>query len=391
MTAFIERLKSHRLVSLNQLPYFVHWVKLFLASGCSTENEFSLLLENKGKEDWQIRQALDAVKLYRNHIGFDGKVFVEIEDPLPVLLKKLQVRHYSKKTVKSYNYWCKDYLRYCCNLEQDERESTSFCNYMTYLALNRKVAASTQNQAFNAVLFLFRNVWNIEPSGINAVRARKPKRLPVVLSVSEVKSVLLNARGTTGIAIKLCYSSGLRLGEAIALRIKDIDFDSKTVMVRSGKGDKDRLTILAPSLVTVLKSQINSSRNLFDTSNIPVTLPNAICRKYPNAGRDWPWFYLFPSSRFCQDENSGEIVRHHIHPTSIQKEMSRAVKASGISKRAGIHTLRHCFATHLLMKGVDICEIQELLGHKHLETTRIYLHIMKRMTSASETVPDLLA
>jgi len=326
------------------------------------------------------------VRLYRQFFGgVSGRS--SALDPLDVLGDRLRVRHYSGKTVKSYLHWCRGYLDYCDGLNRDCRSSSSFTDYLTYLALQKKVAASTQNQAFNSILFLFRNVWGKEPSGIDAVRARKPKRLPVVLTPSEVKKVLENAGGAPGTVLRLCYSSGLRLGEAISLRVQDIDFESKSILVRSGKGEKDRITMLSPSIVPRLQVQLERAEELFRTASEPVTLPGALSRKYPNAGRDWRWWYVFPSPSLCRDE-SGAIVRHHIHPTGVQNEMREAVKASGITRRAGVHTLRHCFATHLLMSGMDLCEIQELLGHKNLETTRVYLHVMKNMRNSPRT--DLL-
>lgn len=391
MTGFIEEIKRRGVVEERHLPYFGLWVKRFLSSGCSDDGEFSSLLASEGKAEWQIRQALDALKLYREFAGGAAFFSAESGDPLSVMKERLLVRHYSRRTVKSYLYWCCDYLDYCRRWDRCGKESGSFCDYLTYLALKRKVAASTQNQAFNAVLFLFRNVWNEEPSGIDAVRARKPKRLPVVLSPEEVRKVLANVKGVAGSVLKLCYSSGLRLGESISLRVQDIDFDNRSIMVRGGKGNKDRLTILSESMIPELKARIDSSRRVFECGCVPVTLPDAIGRKYSNAGLSWPWWYVFPSAGICSDHSTGNPVRHHIHPSGVQREMSRAVSASGISKRAGVHTLRHCFATHLLMAGVDLCEIQELLGHKNLETTRVYLHVMKHMTDSPGKNVNLLA
>lgn len=383
-----EELQRRNLVSEKHIPFFRNWVRKFIGSGCLDDTAFSALLEEEGKPDWQIRQALDAVRLYRKLFG-GVATCREGSDPLETLIERLRVRHYSSKTVKSYLHWCKGFLDYCDGLNRDIRSSSSFTDYLTYLALQRRVSASTQNQAFNSILFLFRNVWEKEPSGIDAVRARKPKRLPVVLTPSEVRRVLEHAAGTAGTVLRLCYSSGLRLGEAISLRVKDIDFEGESILVRSGKGEKDRITLLSKSIVPRLLLQIEHAKKLFHQCSEPVSLPGALFRKYPKAGRDWRWWYVFPSSHLCRDIDSGRIVRHHRHPTGIQNEMRRAVKSSGISKHAGVHTLRHCFATHLLMSGVDLCEIQELLGHKNLETTRVYLHVMKGMSDTPRKM-DLL-
>ena len=390
LSTFIQSIKERGLVDSRHLPYFEMWVSKFLQSGCLNADEYASSLFSGGKEDWQVQQALHAVRLYRDFIGYDDCVTAGTGDSLKNLAQRLKVRHYSKSTVKSYLHWCRDFLEYCFKWERPEKESKSFCDYLTYLAISRQVSASTQNQAFSAVLFLFRNVFGIEPSGINAVRARKPKRLPVVLSPDDVKLILSNVRGSAGIVIKLCYASGLRLGEAISLRIKDIDFASCSILVRAGKGNKDRFTILSHSMIPELKVQLERSRQAFENGQVPVILPDAICRKHPSAGRNWSWWYLFPSLGICTDEITGQAARHHIHPSGVQREMHRAVVASGITRRAGVHTLRTCFATHLLMSGIDLCEIQELLGHKNLETTRIYLHVMKYLNDTPKKM-DLLA
>lgn len=390
LSGFIESIKMRGLVDSRHLPYFEMWVRKYLRSGSSDESDFAALLSSEGRKDWQIRQALDALRLHRDYTDNSDSPVDRTGDPLDDLALALKVRHYSRSTISSYSHWCGDYLSYCSRWERCRTESQSFCDYLTCLAIKRKVAASTQNQAFNALLFLFRNVFGIEPSGINAVRARKPRRIPVVLSPDEVRLVLGKVRGAAGTVIKLCYTSGLRLSEAISLRVQDIDFQGKTILVRGGKGNKDRLTVLSGTLIPELRVQIGKSRLLFDNGSVPVTLPDAICRKYNGAGKSWKWWYVFPSAGICSAEDTGQPVRHHFHPSGIQREMRRAVIASGISKRAGVHTLRHCFATHLLMSGVDLCEIQELLGHKSLETTRIYLHVMKHMNETPEKM-DLLA
>jgi len=189
----------------------------------------------------------------------------------------------------------------------------------------------------------------------------------------------------------LIYSSGLRLSEASRLRIQDINLENKSITVRSGKGNKDRITILSSSIISDLHKQLEKSRELFEDSVIPVSLPNALDRKYPNAGLEWGWQYCFPAQNASVDTVTGEIRRHHLHRTGIQKAMRKAVKEAGITRHAGVHTLRHCFATHLLMSGVDLCEIQELLGHKNLETTRVYLHVMKGFIQSVISPLDLLS
>ncbi|MCD4848566.1 MAG: integron integrase [Candidatus Aegiribacteria sp.] len=374
------------------LPYMFWWVKHYLFMQRPDAAEYSQILEEEGKEDWQIRQALDAVKLYHQ---FSGEIIPHeinglADNPVEDLVNKLQVRHYSSSTVKIYSHWCSRYLDFCSSRELKSEEDASFVAYLSYLALKKRVASSTQNQAFNAILFMFRNVWEREPEGINAVRARKPKRLPVVLTLDEVAAILINTSGVSGLVIRLIYSSGLRLKESLNLRVQDLNFESGSVMVRSGKGDKDRMTILSKELVPDLREHLGAVRNSFSGTDVPASLPNALERKYPNAGFEWKWQYFFPANRPSINPDTGDCLRHHLHPSTVQREMRNAVGQSGVNKHATVHTLRHSFATHLLMAGVDLCEIQELLGHRSLETTRIYLHVMKGMKQSVKSPLDLL-
>ncbi|NLP04594.1 integron integrase [Candidatus Fermentibacteria bacterium] len=350
-------------------------------------------LEREGKEPWQIRQALDAVKIYLQvfpeeaepdeHGSFEG-------DPAGRLTDALRIRHYSPSTEKTYAGWCRRYLAYCMKTSQDPREDSSFREFISSLALKDRVSSSTQNQAFNAVLFLFRNVWNTEPAGIEAVRARKGKRLPTVLTRKEVSALLTHASGTAGLVLKVIYSAGLRLHEALSLRIQDVDFEAGTIMVRGGKGDKDRVTLLADTIKDELNSHIAAIRETWTGSEVPVSLPDALERKYPNAGMEWGWQYVFPSRESSVDPGTGAIRRHHMHETAVQSMMRDAARKAGITKHASVHTLRHSFATHLLMAGVDVCEIQELLGHRSIETTRIYLHVMRNLKASVRSPLDLM-
>ena len=396
MQAKLEEFEVHlrklNMVTENQLPYLLWWVRHHLTLEEPEEALYADILDREGKQDWQIRQALDAVKLYHQ---FTGKQKVErysldSVDPVDILIEKLRIRHYSRSTVRTYSYWSRKYLRFCSEREMESRNDPSFVAYMSFLALRKHVAASTQNQAFNAILFLFRNVWEKEPEGIDAVRARKPKRLPVVLSQEEVGRVLGHTAGVPGLILRLIYSSGLRLSEALCLRVQDIDLGNGSVMVRSGKGNKDRMTILSRLLVPKLREHLDKVRAAFRGADIPVSLPIALDRKYPNAGSEWKWQYIFPATGPSVDPESGEVRRHHQHSSAVQRTMHKAVKQARIQKHATVHTLRHSFATHLLMAGVDLCEIQELLGHKSLETTRIYLHVMKGMKHSVESPLDLL-
>ena len=385
-TSFKEEIIRKGLVPEKNLPYFMMWVKKYFESCCKSEAEFSDFLSEQGREDWQIRQALDAVRLYREFSGGLNGEERFYGNPLQALERMLKVRHYSPRTVKVYLYWSRDFLGYCREFDIDNKADSSFRDYLTMLALKRKVAASTQNQAFNALLFLFRNLWGREPSDIDAVRARKPRRLPVVLSQEEVSRVLSHVKGIPGIVIKLCYSSGLRLSEALSLRVKDVSLEPGSITVRGGKGNKDRVTVLASRMIPVLREHLTVLKKRQEAALYKVSLPGAISKKYPAAGNSWKWWYLFPSTNICSFE--GNRVIHHIHPSTVQNEMRRAVLSSGISKRAGVHTLRHCFVTHLLMSCVDLCEIQELMGHKSLETTRIYLHVVKSLRNSVQSPLD---
>ena len=392
LEGFAQTLRERDLVPDNHVRYMLWWVSHYLSLGKPEDQKYADQLESEGREDWQIRQALDAISIYRNMYGKPDDKCLESDPPLRKLAESLRVRHYARSTVKAYLYWSERYLEYCDENSLDKRKDESFRVFLTHLALKKKVASSTQNQAFNALLYLFRNVWGQEPSEIDAVRARRPRRLPAVLTKDEVKKVLDAAgESVAALILRLIYSSGLRLSEALRLRVKDLDLNSCSITVRSGKGNKDRVTVLGRSLVPVLRHQLEAVRKTFKSSDVPASLPGALERKYPAAGMDWAWQYVFSSSGPSVEQETGLVRRHHIHRSGVQKTMRNAVKKAGIEKRAGIHTLRHCFATHLLISGVDLCEIQELLGHKSLETTRIYLHVMKGIRNDTESPYDLIA
>ena len=393
LSIYQQELKDKGLVREDIIRYMVLWVQRFLSLGQPDDAVFADSLEREGRQDWQIRQALDAVKIFRS-IHPDVNSIREISqslDPLNELRDCLRVRHYAKSTEKAYLHWCGEYLRYCSKGGHYEQADSSFRDYMTHLALVRKVASSTQNQAFNAVLFLFRNVWEMEPSGIDAVRARKSHRLPTVLSTEEIVKILSHTEGVHDLILQLIYSSGMRLSEALRVRVQDLDLQGCSVTVRGGKGDKDRVTVMGRTLVSRMKKQFEHVRRVLNAADVPVSLPSALERKYPGAGMEWCWQYVFPAGGPSVDPVTGAVRRHHLHRSGVQKAMRKAVRASGIDRRAGIHTLRHCFATHMLMAGVDLCEIQELLGHRSLETTRIYLHVMKGMKHSVESPLNLLS
>jgi integron integrase len=255
--------------------------------------------------------------------------------------------------------------------------------FLSHLATERDVAASTQNQALAALLFLYREVLEIDlPWLDDVVRAKRPARLPVVMSRDEVRAVLSAMSGVTRLMASLLYGSGLRLLECCALRVKDVDFQRSQIVVREGKGDKDRVTLLPGGLHAALRAQLQAAREQHQRDLAIgagwVELPHALDRKLPNAGREWPWQWVFPATRTYEHTETGQNRRHHLHETVVQRAVREGVRASGITKRATCHTFRHSFATHLLEDGTDIRTLQELLGHADVSTTMIYTHVLDR-------------
>lgn len=263
-----------------------------------------------------------------------------------------------------------------------EMGSTEVNAFLSHLAVNEQVSASTQNQALAALLFLYRNLLEQELELDGVVRARTRQRLPVVLSEAEVRAVRQQLEGDPALVVGLLYGSGLRLMEALRLRVKDLDIERRELTVRDGKGGKDRLTLLPESLVPALQEhllQVRSiHRNDLNAGWGRVLMPYALERKYPNASREWGWQWVFPQQKRWRDPATGHQGRHHLDPSVVQKAVKRAVAAAGVSKAASCHTFRHSFATHLLERGQDIRTIQELLGHKDVSTTMIYTHVLNR-------------
>lgn len=254
--------------------------------------------------------------------------------------------------------------------------------FLSYLAQHEHVSASTQNQALNALVFLYKHVLQKELGAIDAVRARRPKRLPVVLTQNEVAAILTFLSGPKAIMATLLYGSGLRLMECLRLRVKDIDIQMRQITVRDGKGFKDRMTVLPDSVIPALRNHLGRMKALHQVflkrGHGEVELPYALERKYPNAKHEWRWQYVFPAKNVSTDPRSGTRRRHHVHESTLQRAVKEAVRLAGINKHAGCHTFRHSFATHLLESGSDIRTVQELLGHKDVKTTMVYTHVMNR-------------
>ena len=294
-----------------------------------------------------------------------------------------RVRHLSKRTEKAYWWWVLRFLRFYRMRHPREMGEPEIAEYLTWLATHRKVSATTQNQALNALGFLYRDVYQRELKGLNQlVRARRPRRLPVVLSRSEVRGLFDLMEGTPRLVCRLLYGSGIRLLECMRLRVKDLEFEAHQVFVRGGKGNRDRVTILPSSLEEELRRMLVTNQKhharWVKKDRGWVETPGALMRKYPNAGREWTWQWVFPATRTYYDAESGQHRRHHLHESVIQREMRNAVIRSGIAKRASCHTFRHSFATHLLEDGSDIRTVQELLGHRDVRTTMIYTHVLNR-------------
>ncbi|MEA5417278.1 integron integrase [Synechococcus sp. BA-132 BA5] len=296
--------------------------------------------------------------------------------------EELQLRHYARRTVKSYVLWLRRFLRFHGLRHPRTMGSAEVEAFLTHLAVEGQVSASTQNQALAALLFLYRELLDkdIELEGV--VRARTRQRLPVVLSREEVRAVREQLEGTPGLVVGLLYGSGLRLIEALRLRVKDLDFERRELLVRDGKGGKDRVTLLPQSQIQALRHHLEQARKLhrldLEAGWGQVLMPGALARKYPKADREWAWQWVFPQARRWRDPTSGQEGRHHLDPTVVQKAVKQAMAAAGVSKATSCPTFRHSFATHLLEGGQDIRTIQELLGHRDVNTTMIYTHVLNR-------------
>ena len=296
---------------------------------------------------------------------------------------KIRVKHYSIRTEQTYLDWVRRYIRFHGLRHPRELGAEAVEAFLTHLAVKRNVAASTQNQAKSALLFLYKEVLGAELPWLDGVEsAKQSKRLPVVLSQSEATQLLAHMSGTAGLIARLLYGSGLRLMEGVRLRVKDLDLDRCEILVRDGKGAKDRVTVLPQRLMEPLAAQLAVTdalhkRDLSEGFGA-VYLPHALERKYPNAPREWAWQYVFPAERLSVDPRSGVRRRHHFDEQLVQRAMRDALRAAGIPKPATPHSLRHSFATHLLESGYDIRTVQELLGHADVRTTMIYTHVLNR-------------
>lgn len=307
----------------------------------------------------------------------------------------IRKKHYSIRTEQAYVERVKRFVLFHNKRHPKYMGEKEISEYLSHLATEQKVAASTQNQALNAIVFLYKHVLRIELGDFGHIeRSKRPERLPTVMAKSEVSRVLAAMSGTYGLMTKLIYGCGLRLMECVRLRIKDIDFERNQVIVRDGKGMKDRVTMLPEQLKPSLLEHLARVKVIHEQDIQKglgeVYLPFALERKYPNAAKEWGWQYVFPSERISKDHRSGKIRRHHLNESGLQRAVQSAARSAGLSKPVSPHTFRHSFATHLLESGYDIRTVQELLGHKDVSTTMIYTHVINKGGMGAESPLDML-
>jgi integron integrase len=312
------------------------------------------------------------------------------------VVEAIRVRHYSRSTAQAYVHWLRQFVRWSGRRHPREMGGLEVEAFLSYLATEREVSDSTQRQALSALLFVYRHVLGVDlPWMAQVVRAKPSQHVPVVLSRDEVRQLFARLRGERGLILRLLYGTGMRLHEALRLRVKDLDLERLQVTVRDGKGGKDRVTTLPRTLVPQIQWVLARRRRWHDvdiaTGHADVEMPHALARKYPRAASSWPWQYVFATPGYVTCPRTGSIRRHHLHPSGVQKAMQRAMAEAGIPKRASPHTLRHSFATHLLESGKDIRTIQELLGHADVSTTMIYTHVARIGASGVASPLDSLA
>ncbi len=291
--------------------------------------------------------------------------------------------HYSRRTEEAYIHWTKRFIYFHGKRHPSELGEADVTAFLNHLATDRNVAAATQNQALSALLFLYKEALGTDLPWLDGlVRAKRPERMPVVLTVEEVQKLLSCLEGTQWLMVSLLYGTGIRLMECLRLRIKDVDFGYRQILVRDGKGEKDRITMLPERLIEPLRNQMERVRRIHDADLREgfgeVHLPYALARKYPRAGFEWIWQYVFPSKNRSADPEDGVIRRHHLDESVLQRAVKNASRITGIPKPVHCHTFRHSFATHLLQNGYDIRTVQELLGHADVSTTMIYTHVLNR-------------
>ena len=450
---FGEFLLRRRIVPEKNAKFYVAWVRKFLGQAAdpklSPEGRIEDFVEGLrregGREDWQVEQAERAVKTFfhafQNGAGLEERPAARVErdaagrvgvaETLAATRELLRTKHYSYRTEQTYLGWIGQFLEYQGSLgtsiqdsgvriqKEEKRAGSSTSNnqypmsndqqgagkvvvdgqgvksFLTYLATRRRVSAGTQNQAFSALVFLCREVLRLPEADLDAgVRAKASQRLPAVLSTEETARLLVAMAGTARLMAEVTYGGGLRVMECCRLRVKDVDFENDLLFVRDGKGGKDRSTLLAKSVKERLRAHLARVRELHAQDLAAgageARLPDALERKYPQAGREWGWQFVFPAQNLAVDPRGGKVRRHHASDAMLQRAVKEAVAKAGIDKPVSVHTLRHSFATHLLLAGVDLRQIQELLGHASVETTMIYTHVVKNLRAPATSPLDVL-
>ncbi|MBM3840759.1 MAG: integron integrase [Verrucomicrobia bacterium] len=414
---------------------FISWLqprRLKEAEG-SQIIEYLSYLEGTGLESWQLEQAGDALRrLYQGVLGVSWaqewpellpaeatpssesierglevfwarqgaqEKFAQVRQSYGAALertvKALRLRHYSYRTEQTYLEWIYRFLMQCGATAGPSVDTEHLRRFLEHLAVEAKVSAATQNQALSALIFLFREGFQQEPGAIGQfTRAKRSRRLPMVLTTEEVRRVLGAMEGVHRLMARMLYGSGLRLMECVRLRVKDVDFGAHQIVVRGGKGDKDRVTFLPQGMESELKQHLAGVKQMHEEDcrqgHGEVWLWESLGRKYPQAGREWGWQWVFPADRLSVDPRTGKVRRHHVHANGLQKAFAAAVRAAGMAKPASCHTLRHSFGTHLLESGYDIRTVQELLGHSDVSTTMIYTHVLNRPGIGAKSPLDRL-
>jgi len=399
---YLQQLANDPLVSNFRLNQSIDAIQIFLRDFLHKDYVEAIDWKAYKKDARDVRnstyiEALDIPELIAKRVQrFDATLRNRHEILLTKLIKVLRVRNYSRRTEDTYLLWISRFLRFIKSIEKDDISEQHVREFLEYLALSRHVSPNTQKLALNALSFLFNFGLERQLGSIGEfVKAKSQQRLPVVLSKDEVKLVfkqLTNSRHH--LMAGLLYGAGLRLMECVSLRVQDIDFDYQQIIVRNGKGFKDRVVPLPIKFTPALRAQISKVKTLFEADSSldidSVYLPFALEQKFPNAGKNLGWQFLFPSTRIATDQRSGKTRRHHLHPTALQRAISKAGKRSGVTKRVHSHVFRHSFATHLLEAGYDIRTVQALLGHSDVSTTMIYTHVLNKPGVTVSSPADLL-
>jgi integron integrase len=400
----LEALKDHPGFAAKTIPYRLGWIEKFCRDQPSLEalkkggavgyRGFINALVDSGRfEDWQIQQADESIYWFLRQFlqiraeeveGREAEAHLRTWDDLKnKVIERIRVKHHSMRTEKAYLGWINRFSLFAGKRSVHLINEKLVADFLSQLVLEGKVSAGTQNQAFSALLFLFREVLN-QPMELNdqILRAPERKKIPVVLTKSEMRRLIQVLSGTEQLMVQLIYGSGLRVSECTRLRVKDIGFEECVLIVRMGKGDKDRRTVFPKSLVNPLRKHLERVKELHQQDlakgHGEVYLPPALARKYKSAARDWVWQYVFPSGKLSEDPRSGLIRRHHVLDKTVQRFVKSASKQAGLDKDVTPHVLRHSFATHLLEAGKDIRTVQELLGHSDVSTTMIYTHVLNK-------------